>query len=161
MNVPIDVPAVRAKLIELGWTQAQLAAKAKLSERAVEGVLSRGTAALRSLQRIANALEMDESAIRRVPSSTPPPRSGVGHEPLGAARLKPPNAAEVFISYSSHDRSRVIDIANQLERLGVSCWLDRDKIPGPAITAPRSPWASRTAKLCWCAALTHPCGRGT
>jgi TIR domain/Domain of unknown function (DUF4384) len=38
--------------------------------------------------------------------------------------------AEVFISYSSRDRERVIKIAGQLEEAGVKLWLDRNKIAG-------------------------------
>jgi transcriptional regulator with XRE-family HTH domain len=147
MNVPIDVEAVRAKLIELGWTQAELAEEAKLSKRAVEGILSRGTATLESLHRIANALEMDVNDIQRVPSSTPSPPPGEGHEPLGEARLNPPDAAEVFIAYSSRDRDRVIEIANQLERVGVSCWLDREKIPGASNYGPEIVAAIKGCKV--------------
>jgi hypothetical protein len=39
-------------------------------------------------------------------------------------------AAEVFISYASQDRERVLPIADRLEQAGVSLWLDRDQIPG-------------------------------
>ncbi len=43
-----------------------------------------------------------------------------------------PNAtdAEVFISYSSRDRERVLFIADQLAAAGVSVWVDRHKISG-------------------------------
>jgi len=49
---------------------------------------------------------------------------------------KPP-AAEVFISYSSRDRERVIEIVSQLESAGVSVWVDRDKIEGGMIYGPK------------------------
>ncbi len=39
-------------------------------------------------------------------------------------------SAEVFVSYSSHDREHVLAIADQLQRAGVRVWLDRNKIPG-------------------------------
>jgi hypothetical protein len=37
---------------------------------------------------------------------------------------------EVFISYSSLDRQRILEIANQLESAGVRLWLDRSAIGG-------------------------------
>src|SRR5262245_56519710 len=37
---------------------------------------------------------------------------------------------EVFISYSSADRPRVLDIADQLEAAGVPVWIDRNKSNG-------------------------------
>lgn len=57
------------------------------------------------------------------PGSVPQPRTN-----------QPP--AEVFISYSSRDRERVIEIADRLEKLGVSCWLDRNKILGASNYGP-------------------------
>ncbi len=69
-------------------------------------------------------------------SSAPEPPPGGGLESLGGAPTQPPGVAEVFISYSSRDRDRVIHIANQLERLGVSCWLDREKIAGASNYGP-------------------------
>jgi transcriptional regulator with XRE-family HTH domain len=71
MNVPIDVEAIRAKLVELGWTQAELAEASRLQKRSVEAILSRGTASLESLHRLANALEVDVNALRRLPLTTP------------------------------------------------------------------------------------------
>ena len=41
-----------------------------------------------------------------------------------------PTVPEVFISYSSWNRDRVIKIADTLREEGVNLWLDRDKIPG-------------------------------
>jgi transcriptional regulator with XRE-family HTH domain len=78
MNVPIDVEAIRTKLIELGWTQAELAEASRLTKRTVEGILSRGTAALESLHQIATALEVDVNAIRRhlTPIPSPPRPTG-------------------------------------------------------------------------------------
>src|SRR5438067_65866 len=72
MNVDIDVSAIREKLVELGWTQAELAEAAKLTKRAVEGILKRGTAALESLHKIATALEVDVAGLRRKPDVTTP-----------------------------------------------------------------------------------------
>lgn len=43
-----------------------------------------------------------------------------------------PAHAEVFISYASADRDRVLPIANRLTVAGVSVWLDRYKIEGAA-----------------------------
>lgn len=39
-------------------------------------------------------------------------------------------SAEVFISYSSQDRERITQIADELEGGGIHVWLDRNKIPG-------------------------------
>jgi hypothetical protein len=69
-------------------------------------------------------------------SSAPEPPPGGGLESLGGAPTQPPGVGDVFISYSSRDRDRVIHIANQLERLGVSCWLDREKIAGASNYGP-------------------------
>jgi TIR domain/Domain of unknown function (DUF4384) len=41
-----------------------------------------------------------------------------------------PGCAEVFVSYSSRDRERVLAIADELQQTGVRVWLDRNKIPG-------------------------------
>jgi hypothetical protein len=43
--------------------------------------------------------------------------------------------AEVFISYASADRERVVPIADQLAAAGVSVWLDRHKIEGASLWA--------------------------
>lgn len=37
---------------------------------------------------------------------------------------------DVFISYSSRDRDRVLPIADRLESAGIRVWIDRSKIPG-------------------------------
>lgn len=46
------------------------------------------------------------------------------------------SSAEVFISYSSRDRDRVLEIAGHLKDAGVSCWLDQKKILGGANYGP-------------------------
>jgi TIR domain/inactive STAND len=38
--------------------------------------------------------------------------------------------AEVFISYSSSNRTKVLQILGELQALGIDCWLDKNKIPG-------------------------------
>jgi predicted ATPase/Flp pilus assembly protein TadD len=40
--------------------------------------------------------------------------------------------AEVFVSYASRDRARVLEIVERLEAEGISVWLDRDRIEGGA-----------------------------
>ena len=40
------------------------------------------------------------------------------------------SSPEVFISYSSSDRARVLTIADQLQSAGIRFWLDRHKIDG-------------------------------
>lgn len=44
--------------------------------------------------------------------------------------------AEVFISYSSRDRGRVLPVAGRLQAAGVSVWLDQKKIGGGANYGP-------------------------
>ena len=72
------------------------------------------------------------------PQTTPPPEAGELKNSVGVrvhqGRNDPP--AEVFISYSSRDRDRVIDLAIRLQSLGVSCWLDRNKILGASNYGP-------------------------
>ena len=41
----------------------------------------------------------------------------------------------VFISYSSRDADRVIAIAKLLEKNGIACWRDREKILGGQLYA--------------------------
>src|SRR4051812_21066354 len=41
-----------------------------------------------------------------------------------------PASAEVFISYASADRSRVLPVADQLRLAGVPAWFDRSRIEG-------------------------------
>jgi hypothetical protein len=38
--------------------------------------------------------------------------------------------AEVFISYASLNREKVLEILAELQALGIDCWLDRNQIPG-------------------------------
>ena len=38
--------------------------------------------------------------------------------------------AEVFISYASEDRDRVLDIVKRLQTRSIDVWIDRYKIPG-------------------------------
>jgi TIR domain-containing protein/uncharacterized protein DUF4384 len=44
--------------------------------------------------------------------------------------------AEVFVSYSSRDRGRVLRVAECLQAAGVSVWVDQNKIPGGANYGP-------------------------
>jgi TIR domain len=39
-------------------------------------------------------------------------------------------AAEVFVSYASQDRARVLEVVRSLEEVGVRAWVDRQKILG-------------------------------
>ena len=125
MNVPIDVEVIRAKLVELGWTQAELAEASKLAKRTVEGVLSRGTAALESLHRIANALEMEVNAIRRYPTPTSqPPRPHADVSPPAAAppgRLfQLPALLQDFVGREAEVREIVDRLRGDGGRVGLS-----------------------------------------
>lgn len=53
----------------------------------------------------------------------------MSNEP-GVPRVDEPGRAEVFISYASADRDRVLPIAERLAAAGVSVWLDRHQIEG-------------------------------
>ena len=57
------------------------------------------------------------------------------------------NVVDIFISYSSSDAGRVLPIADQLERAGMSVWLDRRKIPGAAIYGPEIVRAIKQCRL--------------
>ena len=39
-------------------------------------------------------------------------------------------SAEVFISYASQDRERILDLVNRLDKAGVSVWIDQMSIEG-------------------------------
>lgn len=92
MNVPIDTKAIRDMLFELEWTQAELAEESKLSKRTVETVLSRGTAAVESLHKIARALQVDAAVLRGLAPSAatlppPPPPTPSPDTPAPPGRL--------------------------------------------------------------------------
>jgi hypothetical protein len=57
------------------------------------------------------------------------------------------SGTDIFISYSSSDAGRVLPLADQLERAGMSVWLDRRKIPGAAIYGPEIVRAIRECRL--------------
>jgi transcriptional regulator with XRE-family HTH domain len=63
MNVLINTDVIRAKLIELDWSQEKLAKAAGLTKRGIETILKRGTASLDSLHRIAKALKVHVKEI--------------------------------------------------------------------------------------------------
>jgi tetratricopeptide (TPR) repeat protein len=44
--------------------------------------------------------------------------------------LQPASGPDVFVSYKSEDRPRILDIERHLERAGVSIWRDQKDIPG-------------------------------
>lgn len=73
MNIRANVNLITERLVCLGWTQAELAEASNLSKRTVEGILSRGTASLESLHRIATALEVDVNTIRHPVVVSPQP----------------------------------------------------------------------------------------
>lgn len=74
--------------------------------------------------------------------------------------MAPREQAEVFISYASQDRERVIAIAGHLEAAGVTVWLDQQRILGGDIYGPAIVRALRTAKvmvlMCTDAAMRSP-----
>jgi len=94
MNVPIDVNVIRARRIELGWTQEKLAEASGLSKRAVEGMMSRGTAAIESVRRIAKAFNVDVTVVLLAPPAgktpDPRPRELVKLAPSRILRPSPP-----------------------------------------------------------------------
>lgn len=55
--------------------------------------------------------------------------------------------SQVFVSYSSRDRERVLGIVRRIEQAGVSVWIDRDGIPGGANYAEEIPKAIEQAKV--------------
>ncbi len=57
------------------------------------------------------------------------------------------SGVDIFISYSSSDAGRVLPIADQLERAGMSVWLDRRRIPGSAIYGPEIVRAIKQCRL--------------
>jgi len=59
----------------------------------------------------------------------------VGGVPASVPACTDPDRAEVFISYASVDRERVLPIADRLGAAGVSVWLDRRKIEGATFWA--------------------------
>jgi len=54
---------------------------------------------------------------------------------------------DVFISYSSRDRPRVLEIARALEKSGVSCWLDFKFIDGGDVYGPEIVNAIKKSKV--------------
>jgi tetratricopeptide (TPR) repeat protein/transcriptional regulator with XRE-family HTH domain len=115
MNVAIDVDVIRAKLIDLGWTQAELAEESKLTKRTVEGLLKRRTAALDSAHQIAAALEMDVNTIIRKSASlaTPSPPALLPSAPL------PPTPGRLFQlpAYPADFVGRETDVCDLASRL--------------------------------------------
>ena len=62
--------------------------------------------------------------------------------------------AEVFISYASEDRARILDLVERLRSAGVSVWIDQMGIEGatmwsqPALTKERSACDGGVKKAC-------------
>ena len=50
-------------------------------------------------------------------------------------------SAEVFISYASKDRKRILDLVDRLESAGVSVWIDQMSIEGATM------WSQEIADL--------------
>jgi hypothetical protein len=59
----------------------------------------------------------------------------------------PQRGADVFVSYSSHDRERVLQIVEHLRAAGVSVWIDVDKIDGATKWAAEIVHAIEACKL--------------
>ena len=56
-------------------------------------------------------------------------------------------SAEVFISYASQDRERILDLVNRLDTAGVSVWIDQMSIRGRRCGARKSWRRSMTARF--------------
>lgn len=58
-----------------------------------------------------------------------------------------PDSSEVFVSYASADRSRVVEIVRVLEAAGISLWQDQREIAGGENYGPRIVQGIRAAKV--------------
>ncbi len=56
------------------------------------------------------------------------------------------NATDLFISYASVDRERVLSLVDALEGLGLSVWIDRSGIAGGTAYGAEIAQASRDAR---------------
>ena len=55
--------------------------------------------------------------------------------------------AEVFISYASQDRERIIDLVKRLDDAGVSVWIDQMSIEGATMWSQEIVAAIRNCKV--------------
>lgn len=58
-----------------------------------------------------------------------------------------PSNSDIFISYSSQDRSKVLSIVDQISSLGPTLWIDRNKIEGGQLYGPEIVRAIRNCKV--------------
>ena len=56
-------------------------------------------------------------------------------------------SAEVFISYASQDRERILDLVNRLDTAGVSVWIDQMSIEGATMWSQEIVSAIRNCKV--------------
>jgi hypothetical protein len=73
------------------------------------------------------------------------PSSAASPDREGAAQGERP--AEVFVSYASKDRSKVLALADQLERAGISVWRDQARVLGGENYGPKIVRAIKDAKV--------------
>ena len=56
-------------------------------------------------------------------------------------------SAEVFISYASSDRDRILDLVDRLDAAGVSVWIDQMSIEGATMWSQEIVAAIRNCKV--------------
>ena len=56
-------------------------------------------------------------------------------------------SAEVFISYASQDRERILDLVDRLDAAGVSVWIDQMSIEGATMWSQEIVAAIRDCKV--------------
>ena len=70
-------------------------------------------------------------------------------------------SAEVFISYASQDRERIIDLVERLDAAGVSVWIDQMSIEGATMWSQEIVAAIRNCKVLILAISEHSPTRKT